>query len=159
MFRQPTGKRASQLRRLSGLTEQLIAPAMRKRAQILGKIIAVWPELAGDAHQWCLPIDLTFTAKSRINATLVVSVASGRGPQLQMMAADLCKNINSNCGYAAIGRITIRQNFSSARPVADTNRPERKPETMAQARLEKATSQIANPELRAALIKLGQSLA
>ena len=105
------GRRGRKLRKLSGLTEGLIAPAMRKRGQILTKIIAGWPDIAGDAHQWCLPADINFPQNSRIQATLTVSVASGRGPQIQQMTPDICKRINSYCGYAAVSRIKIRQDF------------------------------------------------
>ena len=115
------GRRGRKLRKLSGLTEGLIAPAMRKRGQILTKIIAGWPDIAGDAHQWCLPADINFPQNSRIQATLTVSVASGRGPQIQQMTPDICKRINSYCGYAAVSRIKIRQDFNATRYSSPNN--------------------------------------
>ena len=158
------GRRGRKLRKLSGLTEGLIAPAMRKRGQILTKIIAGWPDIAGNAHQWCLPADLTFPQNSRSQATLTISVASGRGPQIQQMTPQICKRINSYCGYAAVSRIKIRQDFNASRLSApDRSAPRqaeqrKKTDKMALARLEKATANIQNPELRAALIRLGQTL-
>ena len=158
------GRRGRKLRKLSGLTEGLIAPAMRKRGQILTKIIAGWPDIAGDAHQWCLPADINFPQNSRIHATLTVSVASGRGPQIQQLTPDICKRINSYCGYAAVSRIKIRQDFNATRyssPSEAKPRPaEQREQTdkMALAKLEKATANIENPVLRAALIRLGQTL-
>lgn len=158
------GRRGRKLRKLSGLTEGLIAPAMRKRGQILTKIIAGWPDIAGEAHQWCLPADINFPQNSRIQATLTVSVASGRGPQIQQMTPEICKRINSYCGYAAVARIKIRQDFNAARyaaPPEEKLRPgdnNKKTDKIALARLEKATANIQNPELRAALIRLGQTL-
>ena len=158
------GRRGRKLRKLSGLTEGLIAPAMRKRGQIFTKIIAGWPDIAGEAHQWCLPADIHFPQNSRIQATLTVSVASGRGPQIQQMTPEICKRINSYCGYAAVARIKIRQDFNAARYAAPEREKPRSTEKheqtdkIALARLEKATANIQNPELRAALIRLGQTL-
>ena len=152
------------LRKLSGLTEELIAPAMRKRGQVLTKIVAGWPDIAGDAHQWCLPSDITFPANSRIEATLTVSVASGRGPQIQMMSQEICKRVNSFCGFVAVSRLKIRQDLRSPRSAPDRHQTaprleeKEKPDKLALARLEKATANIKNPELRAALIRLGQTI-
>ena len=102
-------RRTRNLRRLSGLTEGLIAPAMRKRGQVLAKIVAAWPEIAKEVHEWCLPADIHFPQNSRIQATLTLSVASGRGPHIQQIAPEICKRINSHCGYAVVSRIRIRQ--------------------------------------------------
>ncbi|MBL6604538.1 MAG: DUF721 domain-containing protein [Alphaproteobacteria bacterium] len=160
----PHRRKGRRLRKLSGLTEGLIAPAMRKRGQVLTKIIAGWPNIAGDAHQWCLPADINFPANSRIHATLTLSVASGRGPQIQMMSQEICKRVNSFCGFAAVSRLKIRQDLRSPRslpaahqaaPALDING---KTDKLALARLEKATANIKNPELRAALIRLGQTI-
>ena len=157
-------RKGRHLRKLSGLTEGLIAPAMRKRSQVLTKIIAGWPDIAGDAHQWCLPSDITFPANSRIDATLTLSVASGRGPQIQMMSQEICKRVNSFCGFAAVSRLKIRQDLRSPRStparyqVAPRLEEKGKPDKLALARLEKATANIKNPELRAALIRLGQTI-
>lgn len=151
-------QRARKMRKLSGLTENLIAPAMRKRAQILTKIVAGWPEIAGEAHLWCLPADIHFPANSRINGTLSLSVASARAPQVQMMTAQLCKRINSYCGYSVVTRLRVRQDFSPARNPTLAKDIQAQPDKIALARLEKVTANIQNPELRAALIRLGQNL-
>ena len=152
-------RKGRHLRKLSGLTEGLIAPAMRKRGQVLTKIIAGWPDIAGDAHQWCLPSHITFPANSRIDATLTLSVASG-----QMMSQEICKRVNSFCGFAAVSRLRIRQDLQSHRSLharhqaAPMFEEKGKADKLALARLEKATANIKNPELRAALIRLGQTI-
>ena len=157
-------RRARNLRRLSGLTEGLIAPAMRKRGQVLAKIVAAWPDIAKEAHKWCLPADIHFPQNSRFQATLTLSVASGRGPHIQQIAPEICKRINSYCGYAVVSRIKIRQDFMPSRqqqPADQTARHGNKGDSsdkLTLARLEKATATIQSPELRAALIRLGQRL-
>lgn len=157
-------RRTRNLRRLSGLTEGLIAPAMRKRGQVLAKIVAAWPEIAKEVHEWCLPADIHFPQNSRIQATLTLSVASGRGPHIQQIAPEICKRINSHCGYAAVSRIRIRQDFMSSRYQQTDDQAARHgdkgvgSDRLTLARLEKVTATIQSPELRAALIRLGQSL-
>ena len=157
-------RKSRRLRKLSSLTEGLIAPAMQKRSQVLTKIIAGWPDIAGDAHRWCLPSDITFPANSRIDAILTLSVTASRGPQIQMMSKEICKRVNSFCGFAAVSRIKIRQDLQShrsptAKHQAASNAEEKgKPDKLALARLEKVTANIKNPELRAALIRLGQAI-
>ena len=157
-------RRTRNLRRLSGLTEGLIAPAMRKRGQVLAKIVAAWPEIAKEAHEWCLPADIHFPQNSRIQATLTLSVASGRGPHIQQIAPEICKRINSHCGYAVVSRIRIRQDFMSSRHQQTDDQAARhgdkgdSSDRLTLARLEKVTATIQSPELRAALIRLGQSL-
>ena len=157
-------RRTRNLRRLSGLTEGLIAPAMRKRGQVLAKIVAAWPEIAKEVHEWCLPADIHFPQNSRIQATLTLSVASGRGPHIQQIAPEICKRINSHCGYAVVSRIRIRQDFMPSRHQQTADQAVRhgdkrdSSDRLTLARLEKATATIQSPELRAALIRLGQSL-
>ena len=157
-------RRTRNLRKLSGLTEGLIAPAMRKRGQVLAKIVAAWPDIAKEAHEWCLPADIHFPQNSRIQSTLTLSVASGRGPHIQQIAPEICKRINSHCGYAVVSRIRIRQDFMPShhrQPADQTARHGDKGDSLDRltlARLEKATATIQCPELRAALIRLGQSL-
>ena len=157
-------RRTRNLRRLSGLTEGLIAPAMRKRGQVLAKIVAAWPEIAKEVHEWCLPADIHFPQNSRIQATLTLSVASGRGPHIQQIAPEICKRVNSHCGYSVVSRIRIRQDFMSSRYQQTDDQAARHgdkgvgSDRLTLARLEKVTATIQSPELRAALIRLGQGL-
>ena len=167
-------RRTRNLRKLSGLTEGLIAPAMRKRGQVLAKIVAAWPDIAKEAHEWCLPVDIHFPQNSRIQATLTLSVASGRGPHIQQIAPEICKRINSHCGYAVVSRIKIRQDFMPSRQQQSADQTARHSDArhrdarhsdkadnsgkLTLARLEKATANIQSPALRAALIRLGQRL-
>jgi hypothetical protein len=157
-------RRTRNLRRLSSLTEGLIAPAMRKRGQVLAKIVAAWPDIAKEIHEWCLPADIHFPQNSRMQATLTLSVASGRGPHIQQIAPEICKRINSHCGYSVVNRIRIRQDFMPSRQQQPADQAARhgdkgdSSDRLTLARLEKATATIQSPELRAALIRLGQSL-
>ncbi|MGB1399678.1 MAG: hypothetical protein ACPG70_06055, partial [Candidatus Puniceispirillaceae bacterium] len=123
-----------------------------------------WPEIAKEVHEWCLPADIHFPQNSRIQATLTLSVASGRGPHIQQIAPEICKRVNSHCGYSVVSRIRIRQDFMPSRQQQPADQAARHGDKgdssgrLTLARLEKATATIQSPELRAALIRLGQSL-
>ena len=153
-------KRSTRLRPLSSLAEKLTGPGLQKRSRFLAKLIADWPVIAGDAAAFCLPVDLQFQNSKRVDGTLVVSVVSGRGPQLQMMSQALIIQVNRSLGFAAVGRIRLRQDL--VRPLAVQPKPPQQsspsPTELSLHQLEEATSHIQSPELRAALIRLGQNI-
>ncbi len=146
------------LQRLSGLTETLIAPAMRQRTQMLARLVAAWPQIGADCSKWCLPSDIHFSANSRMNATLVLSVCSGYGPQIQMLAPQLVERVNRLYGYGAVGRIRIKQDLLRPRPDSIPAQRMSSAPALPLARIEQATASVSNPELRAALIRLGRAI-
>ena len=143
------------------MTERLVRPGLQKRSQFLAKLISNWSDIAGEAASYCLPVDLQFQTNKRIDGTVVLSVISGRGPQVQMMSQTLITQMNRTYGFAAVGRIRLRQDMVRA---ANMQYDKSAHETGYQQdivplhKLEKVTSQIQNPELRAALIRLGRNL-
>ena len=153
-------KRSTRLRPLSSLAEKLVGPGLQKRSRFLAKLIADWPMIAGDAAAFCLPVDVQFQNNKRVDGTLVLSVVSGRGPQLQMMSRDLIMQVNRSLGFAAVGRVRLRQDL--VRPVAgqpaSRQQPNPPPAALSLHQLEDATSHIQSPELRAALIRLGRNI-
>jgi len=154
-------KRSSRLRPLSQLTEKLVGASLRKRSQFLAKLIADWPDIAGEAAAYCLPVDLQFQNNKRIDGTIVLSIVSGRGPQIQMMSQTFITQINRRFGFAAVGRIRLRQDLvRDARTEYDSSKQnaEHQQGTVPLQTLEKVTSQIHRPELRAALIRLGRNI-
>ena len=154
-------KRSTQLRPLSQLTEKLVGPGLQKRSRFLAKLIADWPDIAGEAASYCLPVDLQFQNNKRIDGTVVLSVVSGRGPQIQMMNQTLITQMNRQLGFAAVGRIRLRQDLvRAARTGYDYPVQQEKHHQYAVPlhTLEKVTSRIHNPELRAALIRLGRNI-
>ncbi|EHI49271.1 hypothetical protein HIMB100_00008410 [SAR116 cluster alpha proteobacterium HIMB100] len=152
-------KRSTRLRPLSSLAEKLVGPGLQKRSRFLAKLIADWPVIAGEAAAFCLPVDVQFQNNKRVDGTLVVSVVSGRGPQIQMMSRALIIQVNRSLGFNAVGRIRLRQDL--VRPVTDRPQPQQtppSPQALGLHQLEEATSHVQSPELRAALIRLGRSL-
>ena len=154
-------KRSMRLRPLSQLTERLVGPGLQKRSRFLAKLIGDWSDIAGEAASYCLPVDLQFPNNKRIEGTVVLSVVSGRGPKVQMMSQTLITQMNRSFGFAAVGRIKLRQDMVRvAKMEYDKSAHETgyQQDTVPLHTLEKVTSQIQNPELRAALIRLGRNL-
>ena len=153
-------KRSTRLRPLSSLAEKLVGSGLQKRSRFLAKLIADWPVIAGEAAAFCLPVDVQFQNNSRVDGTLVLSVVSGRGPQLQMMSRALIIQVNRSLGFAAVSRIRLRQDL--VRPVTGQPKPQHQtspsPTPLSLHQLEEATSHIHSPELRAALIRLGRNI-
>ena len=143
------------------MTEKLVGPGLQKRSRFLAKLIADWPDIAGEAASYCLPVDLQFQSNKRIDGTVVLSVVSGRGPQIQMMSHTLIIQMNRRFGFAAVGRIRLRQDLVRAARAeynSSDQQAEHQGNTASLHTLEKLTSQIQNPELRAALIRLGRNI-
>ena len=154
-------KQSTRLRPLSQLTERLVGPSLQKRSRFLAKLIADWPEIVGEANLYCLPVDLQFPTKKRFDGTVVLSVVSGRGPEIQMMSQAIITQINKRFGFAAVGRIRLRQDLARAtrtKYVSSVQQAEHQQGIVPLHKLEKLTSKIQNPELRAALIRLGRNI-
>ena len=154
-------KRSTRLRPLSQLVERLVGPGLQKRSQFLAKLIGDWSDIAGEAASYCLPVDLQFPNNKRIDGTVVLSVVSGRGPKVQMMSQTLITQMNRSFGFAAVSRISLRQNMVRATTTEydkSAHEAGHEQDTVSLHTLEKVTSQIQSPELRAALIRLGRNI-
>ncbi len=157
-----TGRhRQAGMRSLSGLTETILGPVLRGRVNILAKLITHWPELAGEVASWSHPVDIQFSGNRRSDGVLVLSIRSGTGPQTQMMSSYLCDSVNQLAGYAMVSRIRLVQNLSmQADRQTESQIADEPPviDEIVQNRLEQKLGQVNSPELRAALLKLGQAV-
>ena len=161
-------KRGRSLRKLSSLSDKLISPALRKRGFSLSKIILHWPQIAGPAADWSLPVDLTFPRGTTAKATLTLSIRTGRGPEAISQSALLCEAINARYGYQAVARIKVRQDLAETRltkgrvvggpALSDELSHADQEAVFAPDRLDNMTTKIQSPAVRASLIKLGKAL-
>ena len=154
-------KRSTRLRPLSQLTERLVGRGLQKRSQFLAKLIGDWSNIAGEVASDCLPVDLQFPNNKRVNGTVVLSVVSGRGPKVQMMSQTLITQMNRSFGFAAVSRMRLRQDMVRASKMEynkSAHGTGHDQDTVPLHTLEKVTSQIQSPELRAALIRLGRNI-
>lgn len=167
------------LRPLLALTEALIGRSLRDRGYLLNQILILWPQIAGDAASWSRPVSMSFTNKKRKDGknqkskdgkdqkrkdgTLTLAIDSGRGPAASMMTPQMITNINMACGYPAVSRIRLQQTgmtskTSGVKPESTQSESPPPKKAIPLHDLEESTQQIHSPELRAALIRLGQHL-
>jgi hypothetical protein len=140
------------MKRLSALTEPVVAHATENQGALYTQICSLWPNIVDDMSHWSHPKILSFAKSTRHNGTLTIWVAAGRGPEAQARSQEIINAINMVCGFKAVGRITCQQTFELSkkigRRVYDTS-----PSLLN--RLEQQTNDISSPELRATLIRLG----
>ena len=155
-------KRVGKTQRLSKLMPKLLSPVMQARGLTVSRIITEWPSLAGDAHRWSEPQSLKFPPGKTVEGSLMVNVASGRGPEMQMMTQDIISRINQLFGYRAVSRIAISQTAmkpktapSRQKIIRDATPEEKRAFSEARGKITKQVS----PELQEALDMLGKSLA
>ena len=154
-------KRTGKTRRLNALMPKLLGPVMHARGLTISRIITDWPRLAGDAKGWSEPHTLKFPPGKTMDGTLTVNVASGRGPEMQMMTNEVISRINQLFGYRAVNRIVITQTAMSIKKPAKQEKIVREwslDEKTTFHNRPKGDLSKASPELQKALDNLGKSL-
>ena len=104
-------KRKKKLTRLSGLTEQLIAPALVKKSAYLNQLIAHWPQIAGPYAQWAKPADIHPATAEDKEGALTLSIHSGRGPEALAQSDDILRRVNQFVGFQLASQIRVKQDL------------------------------------------------
>ena len=152
------------MKRLSALTEPVVAHATENQGALYTQICSLWPNIVNEMSHWSHPKILSFSKSTRHNGTLTIWVAAGRGPEAQARSQEIINAINMVCGFKAVGRITCQQTFELSKKIG--RRVYDAPQSASQTvlndtspsllnRLEQQTNDISSPELRATLIRLG----
>lgn len=152
----PTARRFG-LRHLAKAADAITRPAFGRRGFALGALLTHWPQIAGErlADQ-CLPEKLHFAQGRGDNGTLWIRVEGAAALELQHMQTVLISRINDQCGFRAVAALRIIQGPIAARPAAAAApRPLRPAEKRA---VLQEVAQIDDPELRAALERLGSGI-
>lgn len=108
------GDRKHKMVRLSGLTESLIAPALKQRSGYLRQLIANWPQIVGDYAKWAQPADVKMGRAERDKNILILSVHSARGPEASARSEEFIHMVNRYFGFALIGAIRIKQDLPAS---------------------------------------------
>ncbi len=100
-------------RRINKVVAGILDKTLSDRGVVLRRIIIEWPSLADSAATWSEPSALRFVA-SRSPSTgeegiLDVSIRSGRGLEMQMLAPEIIDRCNQSFGYNLLSRIAIKQ--------------------------------------------------
>ncbi len=133
-------------------------PVFGKRGFIHGALAADWPAIVGSllaGHT--LPLRIRFPKGERTGGVLEIKVTSGFATQLQYQAPLVIERVNGYFGWKAVADVKLRQ---GPLPKLDTRKPRAKPavETQNSGPLSAAIEAIDNPDLKAALQRLGAHL-
>ena len=152
-----TTSRRKRMTRLSGLIDKMVAPSVQKRGFVISRLVYEWPAIAGDMARWSRPSQLNLSRNG--GGTLKLAIASGFGPVALQMKAPLIDRVNASFGYRAISDVVFVQTLPPPRRDAPlpTRAETASPEARAKAtwELDAKLEQVASPELRAALRRLG----
>lgn len=156
------GKRGGGPRPLAASVGGIAKRALGRRGFAEGGLIADWravvgPELAAS----CWPDRLSFAPGRKDGGTLRIRVSGGFATELQNLAPQVLERVNGHFGYRAIDRISILQapaDTSAAPRRAAKRPPDERPEPGRADDLEAALSAIEDPDVRAALARLGRAM-
>ena len=158
-------------RPLADWVEGCIAPALARFGFGQADIVSGWADIAGPrVSAFAEPVeikwprrgaatkpgsgrDMSADPSARPPATLVVRVEGAHALELQHLAPLLIERINTHLGWRCIGKLALRQAPLVGRSPRPTPVPP--PAAAALARARDLTGDIADPDLRAALARLG----
>lgn len=152
-----------------GGTRPLAASVGDLSKSVLGKrgfaeagLVTGWENIVGaELAESCWPDRLSFPAGRRDGATLRIRVSGGLSLELQHMEPQLLERINGHFGYRAVERIAIIHAPPDRRPSLRkpvSPKPQGPVRAEDRARVAAALDQVEDPEIRAALARLGRAM-
>lgn len=144
-------------------------PQLRQAAARYGfaetDVLTRWPEVVGEALAGlCHPLKVSYGRARALGATLIVQVEGARAPEVEMSAPRIIERVNGFYGYRAISRIRITQatglagraaGFAEERTPFQGPPAASDPAPAALKRAAEIAAPVENPDLRAALTRLG----
>ena len=151
-------KRRGGLRAIGAEIPRIAGAALGKRGFGEAQLVTQWEavigaELAGKLS----PERLSFPRGERRNGTLRLRVASAFATEAQHLEPVLIERINAFFGYGAVGRLAFVQ--GPPLTAAPTPPPLRRLSAEEQRAIDARVAGVADPELRAALARLGSAVA
>lgn len=157
-------------RRGTGAPRALAASIGALSKRVLGKrgfaeaeLVTDWASVVGpELAAGCQPERLSFPAGKRDGGTLRILVTGGFATELQHMEPMVLDRINGYFGYRAVARLTLVH----AAPPRTRRTPRNQslesagtgPDAGAIEKMEADVARVDDPELRSALVRLGQAI-
>jgi hypothetical protein len=148
---------------LADLIDDCLAPALAAQGFAGRAILSLWPEIVGErlaARSRPLKIDWPrrrpAPGETSEPATMVVRVEGAFALEMQQLGPLVLERVNTHLGWRAVGKLVLKQGPVEA-PAA--KKPPSPPDPAIVAQVAQQVSAIADPALRAALERLGQSVA
>jgi len=151
-------KRRGGLRAIGAEIPRIAGAALGKRGFGEAQLVTQWEAVIGpELAEKLSPERLTFSRGERRNGTLRLRVASAFAPEAQHLEPVLIERINAFFGYGAVARLVFIQGPPlNAKPTPPRLR---KLSAEEQREIESRVAGVADPELRAALARLGTVVA
>ncbi len=139
---------------LPKVTQRLVG----KRGFAEGGLAADWPGIVGnEIASRCMPGKLSFERHAeRRDGTLTLRVEAPFATELQHLAPQVMERINGYFGYRAVARLRLKQVPPAPRAARQAPPPAARVED--EAALERRLDAVEDPDLRAALGRLGRAL-
>ena len=138
------------------VAERVTRPLFGRFGFASGALVADWPAIVGSAvAAHTLPLRIKFPPKRRSEGILVIKVASSAfATELQHLEPLVLERINGHFGYRAVARLQLRHGpLPPRRPLRPVP-----PEGAADPALAETLAVVDDPELRAALERLGRHI-
>jgi hypothetical protein len=141
--------------------ERVTRPVFGRHGFAGGALVVDWPAIVGSAvASHTLPLGIRFPPKERNDGTLTIKVDSGAfALEVQHLEPLILERINGYFGWKAVARLKLRQGPlpEAAGTRSKAAPPAPSPDTVPPARA--SLDKVEDPELRAALERLGRQLA
>ncbi|WP_253201291.1 DUF721 domain-containing protein [Sphingomonas quercus] len=148
--------RAGYARAVADIVPAIGDAAFRRFGFVQSAVVSRWGEIVGERYAGVsTPESIRFPAGKRQDGVLSLVVESAHAPMMQHVAPVIVERVNRFFGYAAVGRVAIRQGAAAKRPA---RRPARQPDGPVPAELGESLKAIADPELKAVLESLARGL-
>lgn len=151
--------RRHQIRTLGVSVEKLMKPVFGARGFGAGAVLTDWEQIVGPVlARATVPERIAYPQGERSEGTLHLRVGtSSLALELQHLEPQMIERINSHFGYRAVARLRILQGpVKRAEPPKAKSKPAFAPEK--RQALERKLAAIEDPELKAALRKLGEAV-
>jgi len=161
--KQETGKRrGGGFRRPAEEARAQLGQAAAKHGFAEPEVLLRWHEIVGEKLSGlCAPVKVTYPRDQGLAATLVVRSDGPRATEIEHMGPQIVERVNQFYGYRAIGRVKVVQTTGPAPGFAEPPRSFTGPDVQAEpppdatARAAEMTTGIRDPNLRAALTRMG----
>lgn len=148
---------------LADLIDDCLAPALAAQGFAGRAIVSLWPEIVGERlGERSRPLKIDWPRRrpapgeASEPATLVVRVEGAFALEMQQLAPLVLERVNTHLGWRAVGKLVLKQGPVEA-PMPKPAPPPPDPAVIK--RVADQVAAIADPELKAALQRLGQAVA
>lgn len=154
----PSAPRRSKTRALSALLPTVTAKACGRRGLGDGVLLARWAEIMGpEIAACCAPEKVSYPRGARLDGSLHLRVVPERAVEIQHLAPRILDRINGFLGYRAVARLKLVQAPLAVAPAPPAPKT-RALEPAERAALTGRLAAVGDPDLRAALDRLGSAV-